>query len=89
MANKADMPKLQPLAINANEKSNLTECEKCGTCLIGNPIPKRDKSFFGDLTHFSRAIPVAKDESLPTLATHYECPVCGHQVSMFGDNNCK
>jgi predicted RNA-binding Zn-ribbon protein involved in translation (DUF1610 family) len=85
MKNKKQDKGPQRMAINPNEESPFTKCKACGVSLVGGTLPKSDRRYYGHLTHHSTLIPLAKDKELPTLATHYQCPECKHEIAIFGD----
>lgn len=81
--------KLQSHLINFNDGAPFALCDKCGNSMVGDTVPKSQKKYYGRLTHFSRWISLAKDKVLPLLTTHLKCPDCGHEISLFKDEETK
>lgn len=52
-------------------------CPKCGSSIIGEPIPEESRHHFGKATHFSRWIGIQdfRNDRLSVI----ECPDCGAQ----------
>lgn len=57
----------------------MDNCPACGVSLIGEPIPEKDREFFGGETHFGREIGIYDERTDRTVA--WECPDCKHQMS--------
>jgi len=50
-------------------------CPSCGASWLGEPIPEGSRKWYGDATHFRRAIAVYDRDQDRT--TGWACPDCG------------
>lgn len=57
--------------------SDLDTCPKCKANLQGEPIPEKDRKYYGTKTHFSRLIGLYSRDLDRT--THWICPDCKHR----------
>jgi hypothetical protein len=54
-------------------------CPECGISLRGEPIPLKDREFFGNETHFNRVIGIYERQLDKTII--WLCPDCGYRWS--------
>lgn len=57
-------------------------CPKCNVTLIGDPIPEKDREFFGNSTHFRREIGMEYPEFYDGTV-EWRCPDCKHLWNAF------
>jgi hypothetical protein len=69
--------------INIKDKNEFTDCTECGYDLRGTEVPKWQKKFSGDFTHFSKLKGLCLDSEFPEIVSHWQCPCCKSTFSRF------
>jgi rubrerythrin len=54
-----------------------TTCPNCHADFLGEPIPEKNRQYFGNATHFLRVIGIY-DRNLDRT-THWKCPDCNYE----------
>lgn len=56
-----------------------SKCPECDRSFKGDPIPEKDRHWFGDYTHFRTCIGITDGDSV----YEWKCPYCQHVWDRF------
>lgn len=68
--------------IDVRQENEYTTCQNCKQDLRNGSVPKSEKKFFGDHTHYSKLIGLRLDAEVD-IVSHWQCPHCGFTFPRF------